>query len=149
MNKLNKILSTSLILVVLLALTFTVAYAATTFTQNFVYQGDTYTMKHIYTPGTSSWNAYVRSQAPRTFSYLGGNTWAQRRICGGVIVNYVNRGGWANYGSSAANSTVYSYAYATGTCSNQRMGIYALHQWQDYGWGSPINHDYTTSMAKP
>lgn len=149
MNKLMKILSTSLILVTLLTTTYIVAYAATTFTSRFVYNGDTYTMKHIYMPGTSSWNAYVRSEAPRTFSYLGGSTWAQRRICGGVIVAYANRGGWANYNNSAANSAVYSYAYASGGCSNERMGIYALHQWQDYGWANPINHDYTTSMARP
>jgi len=149
MNNLTKTLSTLLILTALLAMTFMVAYAATTYTQHFIYNGDTYTMKHIYMPGQSSWDAYVRSEAPRTFSYLGGNTWAQRRICAGEIVAFQNNGGWANYDSSVANSAVHWFAYATGSCSNERMGIYALHQWQDYGWANPINHDYTTSMAKP
>jgi hypothetical protein len=100
-------------------------------------------------PGTSSWNAYVRSEAPRMFSYVGGSYWTQRRICGGQIVNYQDNGGWANYNNSAANSAVKWYSYATGSCSNERMGIYALHQWQDYGWQNKINNDYTTSMARP
>ena len=149
MNKLKKSLSVLLTLAALLVSTFTIAYASTTFTQNFIYQGDTYTKKHIYTPGASSSNAYVRSQSPRVVSYLGGNAWSQRRVCGGAIVDSENRGGWANFNNSAANSAVYSYAYATGACASQRMGIYAMHQYQDYGWGSPINSDYTTSMAKP
>lgn len=127
-----------------------VAFAAvTTFTQRFIYNGDTYTMKHNYEPGTSSWNGWVRSESPRIFSYLGGSTWSQRRICAGMIVASQNRRGWANYNSSSANSSVEWYSYASGSCVNERMGIYALHQWQDYGWQSPISHDYTTGLARP
>lgn len=130
---------------------FSFVYAAyTTLYEYTYYNGSTYTKYHNYEKGASTWNAYVQSRSPGgvAYSYLGGTTWAQRRICGGAIVAAQNNGGWANYNSGLANSSVYSYAFSTGSCSNERMGIYSFHQWQDYGWSEPISDDYTSSLSR-
>ncbi len=151
MKKNSRYLLTSILLLMLLATSYSIAFAAyTTLTGYTIYNGNTYTKYHNYEKGTSTWNAFVQSRTPGSvnYSYLGGTTWAQRRICAGTIVASQNNGGWAAYNTYIANSTVKSFAFATGGCSNERMGLASTHQWQNYGWSSPITDNYETSLAR-
>jgi len=126
-----------------------VAYAAfIEYVERFVYNGDTYTKKHYYEQGSSSWNAYVRTEAPRVFNYVGGSYWAQRKICLGAVITFADRGGWANYDVSAMNSAVFPYALANPPCTSERMGIYATHQWREFPGGSIMSNEYVTSRAR-
>ncbi len=151
MKKTIQAILSAVVMFGLLAASYTVVLAAyTTLYEYTYYGGNTYTKYHNYEKGSSTWNAYVQSRTPGTvaYSYVGGTTWAQRRICAGAIVASQNNGGWANYNSGLANSSVFSYAFSSGGCSNERMGIYSFHQWQDYGWSDPISDDYETSLSQ-
>jgi len=151
MNKVINFLVYFVVLFGLLLGSYSVVYAAfTTLYEYTYYGGDAYTKYHNYEKGSDSWNAYVQSRTPGSvaFSYVGGTTWAQRRICAGAIQDSQNNGGWANYNSGLANSAVFQFDFSSGNCLNERMGIYSFHQWQDYGWGSPIGDDYATSLSR-